>query len=191
MNVRPRLRADLRSRWWGVQDRLMITRTIAPHLDGRRHESAIDRLDDPFAPVGRFAVPIDVVDATALYPVVAEIFRPAYVTSVAVAAQRRRSVARSACSRERHLALSAGTLGYGRALLGPAAGRRSWTGPPRGPADDAGRRGGAARHGTARRAQVRRRRRARGRVAGRDGPRARARSRGRRHDALARLTRSR
>ena len=29
----------------------MITRTIAPHLDGRRHETAIDRIDDPFAPV--------------------------------------------------------------------------------------------------------------------------------------------
>ena len=94
----------------------MITRTIAPHLDGRRHESAIDRLDDPFAPVGRFAVPIDVVDATALYLVVAEIFRPAYVTSVAVCRSDDLGSV-GLLSRERHLALSAGTLGYGRALL--------------------------------------------------------------------------
>ena len=94
----------------------MITRTIAPHLDGRRHASAIDRLDDPFAPVGRFAVPIDVVDATALYPVVAEIFRPAYVTSVAVCRSDDLGSV-GLLSRERHLALSAGTLGYGRALL--------------------------------------------------------------------------
>ncbi len=94
----------------------MITRTIAPHLDGRRHETAIDRIDDPFAPVGRFAVPIEVVDATTPYPVVAELFRPEYVTSVAVC----RADALGAVgliSRERYVALGAGTLGYGRALL--------------------------------------------------------------------------
>ncbi|MGP7959411.1 hypothetical protein ACTVCO_01170 [Sanguibacter sp. A247] len=94
----------------------MITRTIAPHLDGRRRETAIDRVDDPFVPVGRLAVPIDVVDATTLYPVVAEIFRSEHVTSIAVA--RRDDPGRvGLISRERHTAVSAGTLGYGRALL--------------------------------------------------------------------------
>lgn len=94
----------------------MITRTIAPHVDGRRRETAIDRLDDPFVPVGRLAVPIEVVEATTLYPVVAELFRSENVTSVAVCdSADPRWI--GLISRERHLAVSAGTLGYGRALL--------------------------------------------------------------------------
>lgn len=94
----------------------MITRTIAPHLDGRRRETAVDRLDDPFVPVGRLAVPIDVVDATTLYPVVAELFRSEHVTSVAVCRSDSPSSV-GLISRDRHTAVSAGTLGYGRALL--------------------------------------------------------------------------
>ncbi|WP_129590712.1 hypothetical protein [Sanguibacter massiliensis] len=67
-------------------------------------------------PVGRLAVPIEVVEATTLYPVVAELFRPESVTSVAVCdSDDPRWI--GLISRERHTAVSAGTLGYGRALL--------------------------------------------------------------------------
>lgn len=94
----------------------MITRTIAPHVDGRRRETAIDRLDDPFVPVGRLAIPIEVVDSTTLYPGVAALFRSENVSSVAVcdSTDPRRI---GLISRDRHTAVSAGTLGYGRALL--------------------------------------------------------------------------
>lgn len=94
----------------------MITRTIAPHVDGRRRETAIDRIDDPFVPVGRLAVPIEVVESSTLYPVVAALFRSENVSSVAVcdAAEPGRI---GIVSRDRHTAVSAGTLGYGRALL--------------------------------------------------------------------------
>ncbi len=70
----------------------------------------------PHVPVGRLAVPIEVVEATTLYPVVAELFRPESVTSVAVCdSDDPRWI--GLISRERHTAVSAGTLGYGRALL--------------------------------------------------------------------------
>ena len=65
----------------------MITRTIAPHLDGRRHETAIDRIDDPFAPVGRFAVPIEVVDATTSVSWAAAV--PARKQSAAISGRRK------------------------------------------------------------------------------------------------------
>jgi len=94
----------------------VITRTIAPHVDGRRRETTVDRLEDPFVPVGRLAVAIEVVEASTPYPVVAALFRSPDVSSVAVcdSADPRRV---GLLSRERHTAVSAGTLGYGRALL--------------------------------------------------------------------------
>lgn len=94
----------------------MIVATVAPHVVNRRHDRGVDRVADPFVPVGLLAEPVDVVDASTPCPKLDALFRSVHVTSVAVGDVRDPSRV-GLISRDRHLAVGAGTLGYGRALI--------------------------------------------------------------------------
>lgn len=94
----------------------MILETIAPLLTRpRRTESGPDSVD-PFLPVARLGRDIEVVEASLPCPRLANVFAAEHVSSIAVvdpADPHRIGIV----SRERYQLASAGTLGYGQALL--------------------------------------------------------------------------
>ena len=94
----------------------MIVATVAPHVVNRRHEYGADRVADPFVPVASLAEPVEVVDAATPCPRLDVLFRSVHVTSVAVGDVTAPSRV-GLISRDRYLAVGAGTLGYGRALI--------------------------------------------------------------------------
>lgn len=93
-----------------------VLNSLNPELGRRRREHPAPPVSDVRAPVGQMAEPIEVVSADMACHMLDALFRPEAVSSVAVcdlAAPRKMGL----ISRDRHLAVSAGSLGYGRALL--------------------------------------------------------------------------
>lgn len=94
----------------------MILETIAPQLSRPRRTEPGPDSTDPFLAVARLGRDIEVVDAGLPCPRLASLFAAEHVASVAVvdpADPHRIGVV----SRERFQLASAGTLGYGQALL--------------------------------------------------------------------------
>jgi len=94
----------------------MILETIAPQLSRPRRTERGPQIADPFLAVARLGRDIEVVDAALPCPRLASVFSAEHVSSVAVvdAADPHRV---GIVSRERFQIASAGTLGYGQALL--------------------------------------------------------------------------
>lgn len=90
--------------------------SLNPELGRRRREHPAPPVADVRVPVGQMAEPIEVVGAEMACHSLDALFRPEAVSSVAVcdlSDPRRMGL----ITRDRHLAVSAGSLGYGRALL--------------------------------------------------------------------------
>jgi len=97
-------------------DLLVIIETIAPQLTRPLRTERGPQTLDPFLPVARLGRDVEVVDATMPCPRLADLFAAELVSSVAVvdtSVPERIGIV----SRERFHLVSAGTLGYGRALL--------------------------------------------------------------------------
>lgn len=94
----------------------MILETIAPQLSRPRRTERGPQTADPFLAVARLGRDIEVVDAALPCPRLASVFTAEHVSSVAVvdATDPHRV---GLVSRERFTVASAGTLGYGQALL--------------------------------------------------------------------------
>lgn len=93
-----------------------VLNSLNPELGRRRREHPAPPVSHVRVPVGQMAEPIEVVNAEMTCRTLDDLFRPEAVSSVAVcdlADPRRMGL----ISRDRHLAVSAGSLGYGRALL--------------------------------------------------------------------------
>ncbi len=94
----------------------MILETIAPQLSRPRRTERGPQSTDPYLAVARLGRDIEVVDASLPCPRLAGLFASEHVSSVAVvdpADPERVGIV----SRERYHIASAGTLGYGQALL--------------------------------------------------------------------------
>ena len=94
----------------------MILETIAPALTRPRRTEPGPGSTDPFLPVARLGRGIEVVEATLPCPRLASVFAAEHVSSIAVVdpgEPHRIGIV----SRERFQLASAGTLGYGQALL--------------------------------------------------------------------------
>lgn len=94
----------------------MILETIAPQLSRPRRNEHGPAVLDPFIPVARLGRDIEVVDASLPCPQIAPAFSGDHVTSVAVVDAARPDRV-GIIPRERFQVASAGTLGYGQALL--------------------------------------------------------------------------
>jgi hypothetical protein len=93
-----------------------VLNSLNPELGRRRREHPAPPVSDVRVPVGQMAEPIEVVGAEMACSSLDALFRPEAVSSVAVcdlSDPRRMGL----ITRDRHLAVSAGSLGYGRALL--------------------------------------------------------------------------
>lgn len=105
----------------------MILETIAPQLSRPRRIERGQQTADPYLAVARLGRDIEVVDAALPCPRLAGVFTADLVSSVAVvdpADPQRVGIV----SRERYHIASAGTLGYGQALLArrPVADITDW-----------------------------------------------------------------
>lgn len=94
----------------------MILQTVAPQLTRPRRTEPGPRAADPFLPVARLGRDIEVVEATLPCPRLAGVFAAEHVSSIAVVDPRDPHRI-GLVSRERFQLASAGTLGYGQALL--------------------------------------------------------------------------
>ena len=108
----PAMRGGLPAR----DDRHVILETIAPQLTRPRRSEPGPDSADPFLPVARLGRDIEVVEAALPCPRLANIFAAEHVSSIAIidpADPHRIGLV----SRERFQLASAGTFGYGQALL--------------------------------------------------------------------------